>query len=113
MKSFLKVVLLLVFINPMASAAEEPLAFFKLHCLRCHDSNTQKGSFRLDNLSRDFSDISVAQRWAEVLFRMNAGEMPPKKEPQPTLIELGKAVEWLSAKIKEGEAARMAKRGRF
>lgn len=101
----------MVFINPMASAAEEPLAFFKLHCLRCHDSNTQKGSFRLDNLSRDFSDISVAQRWAEVLFRMNAGEMPPKKEPQPTLVELGKAVEWLSAKIKEGEAARMAKRG--
>ncbi|MBC7822210.1 MAG: DUF1592 domain-containing protein [Planctomycetaceae bacterium] len=37
--------------------------------------------------------------------------MPPKKEPQPKPQELGQAVDWLSMRIKEGEAARMAKRG--
>ena len=42
---------------------------------------------------------------------MNAGEMPPKKEPQPKAEELGKVVDWISTRIKEGEAARMAKRG--
>src|SRR5262249_4919168 len=46
-----------------------------------------------------------------VVFRLNAGEMPPKKEPQPKAAELGQVVEWITSRIKEGEAARMAKRG--
>ena len=83
----------------------------KTYCLRCHNARQQKGSFRLDNLSQDFSNQAVSQRWGEVLFRINAGEMPPKKEPRPRAKELGKVVDWVSARIKEGEAARMAKRG--
>jgi hypothetical protein len=99
------------FLTSGVNAQEDHALFFKSYCLRCHDANKQKGEFRLDSLSTDFSDISVAQRWGEVLFRMNSGEMPPKKEPQPKADELGKAVDWLSAKIKQGEATRMAKRG--
>jgi len=87
----------------------EPL--FKTYCLRCHDAKVQEGKFRLDDLSRDFTDEAIAQRWGEVLFRMNSGEMPPKKEPQPKPDELGHAAGWISTRIKEGEAARMAKRG--
>ena len=94
-----------------AGFAETVLPFFKAHCLRCHDDTQQKGDFRLDTLSRDFGDQAVAQRWAEALFRMTAGEMPPKKEKQPTAEALGKAAEWISARVKEGEASRMAKRG--
>ncbi len=85
--------------------------FFQTYCLRCHDANKQEGKFRLDTLSRDFADPAVAQRWSEVLFRLNSGEMPPKKEAQPKPQELGQTVDWLSTRIKEGEAARMAKRG--
>jgi hypothetical protein len=85
--------------------------FFKKHCLACHDGEKQKGDFRLDNLSRDFADPLAAQHWAEVVFRMNSGEMPPEDEPQPSAAELGRAVDWLTARINEGEAARMAKSG--
>lgn len=98
--------------------ADEPASFettvhpfFKAYCSRCHDEQKQEGKLRLDTLSRDFSDESIAQRWSEVVFRMNSGEMPPKKEPQPKPDELGRAVEWLSNRLKEGEAARLAKRG--
>ena len=42
---------------------------------------------------------------------MNSGEMPPKNEPQPKPQELGHVVDWLSTRINEGAAARMAKRG--
>ncbi|HAY78492.1 MAG TPA: hypothetical protein DCY79_01655, partial [Planctomycetaceae bacterium] len=38
-------------------------AFFKAHCLRCHDSEKQKGKFRLDNLSNDFTNPLVAEKW--------------------------------------------------
>lgn len=93
-------------------AAESPTkAFFAEHCVRCHGAKQQKGEFRVDTLSTNFTDLAVAQHWAEVMFRINTGEMPPKKEPQPKAAELGKVVDWISTRIKEGEAARMAKRG--
>ena len=94
-----------------AVAAEAPTkAFFAEHCLRCHGEKQQKGEFRMDTLPADFTEIGNAQRWAEVLFRVSSGEMPPKKEPQPKAAELGKVVDWLTTRLKEGEAARMAKR---
>jgi mono/diheme cytochrome c family protein len=85
--------------------------FFQTYCLRCHNAQKQEGKFRLDTLSRNFSDQTIAERWSEVVFRMNSGEMPPQKEPQPKSKELGGAVDWLSTRIREGEAARMARRG--
>ena len=78
--------------------------FFKSHCLRCHDSETQKGKFRLDNLSTDFSDPQVAQKWDEVVLRINAGEMPPEEDPQPTASEIGRTAELITKKIREGAA---------
>ena len=112
----LATLLILLASSGATHAAEPPLdpgvqAFFQTYCLRCHDDKQKKGDFRLDTLSRDFANMAVAQRWGEVMFRMNTGEMPPKKELQPKPQELGQAVEWISARIKEGESARMAKRG--
>jgi len=94
-----------------AAFEEHVLPFFKTYCLRCHNEQDQKGEFRLDTLARDFGSEPIAQRWGEVVFRINTGEMPPDKEPQPQADELGRAVDWISARLKEGEAARMAKRG--
>ncbi len=92
--------------------AKEPKAFFKTYCLRCHDANKQKGDFRLDTLKREFGVETTAQMWVEVLFRINSGEMPPKKEKQPTAIELGEVAEWISQNIEAGRAKRMARRRR-
>lgn len=86
-------------------------AFFKAHCLRCHDSEKQKGKFRLDNLSTDFTNPLVAEKWSEVRFRINAGEMPPEEEKQPTADEIGGVVDELTQRIREGSAERLAKRG--
>lgn len=109
--------LLVIVALPLAAGAEpasfekQVAPFFKTYCSRCHDEKVQKGQFRLDALSRDFSSQAIAQRWGEVVFRINSGEMPPKKEPQPKADELGAVVEWITSRIKEGEADRMAKRG--
>ena len=86
--------------------------FMETYCLRCHNDKKQKGKFRLDTLSRDFGTEDTAQRWAEVIFRMNSGEMPPEDElKQPSPEELSNIVDWLSDRITEGRATRMAKRG--
>ncbi len=109
--AFLSLLFLLLGALPARAADSPTTAFFAEHCVRCHGEKQQKGEFRVDKLPTDFAELGNAQRWAEVLFRINSREMPPKKEPQPTAAELGKIVEWISARVKEGEAARMAKRG--
>ena len=46
----------------------------------------------------------------EALDKVNSGEMPPKKQPQPTQKEISDFVTSLDARLKEGRAARMAAR---
>lgn len=95
----------------LAEADHAVRPFFQKYCLRCHNDQQQEGEFRLDTLSYDFTDPAVANRWEEVVFRMNAGEMPPEDELQPHPDELGRVVDWLTARSREGQAARMARRG--
>jgi hypothetical protein len=90
---------------------ETSRAFLKSHCYKCHDESKQKGKFRLDTLSTDFTDPQLAEKWSEVVFRLNAGEMPPEDEPRPSAVELGRTAEFLTKKIRQAAAARMAQRG--
>lgn len=94
-----------------AAFDEATTAFFATHCVRCHSADAPEGSFRLDTLSRDFSDPQASEKWAEVLARINADEMPPEDEPRPALEELGRTVDAVTRLIQEGAAARMARRG--
>lgn len=76
-----------------ASPDETVTTFFKTYCLHCHNAQKQEGQFRLDSLPREFVDQATAERWGEVVFRMNSGEMPPKDQPQPKADELGRVVD--------------------
>lgn len=86
--------------------------FLATHCTRCHDAKKQKGDFRLDTLSREVG-LKDTPQWAEVMERISSGEMPPEDvEKRPAAEERARIVEWIAARLKEGEAARMAKRDR-
>jgi hypothetical protein len=92
------------------SGAERFEAFLEKHCVRCHGPQKQEGDIRIDRLSRDFMASVDTHHWAEALDKINSGEMPPKKEPQPTLDEIATFVVSLDALLKDGRAARMAAR---
>ena len=85
-------------------------AFLEKHCVRCHGPQKEEGNIRLDQLSRDFKSGLDSHHWAEALEKVNSGEMPPDKEPQPTQAEIAAFVTNLDTFIKEGRAARMASR---
>ena len=86
--------------------------FLNAHCARCHNDKKQEGDFRLGSLSRDIGQKDTPL-WAEVMERISSGEMPPETEKKrPTADESAAVVEWLAARIREGEAARMARRDR-
>ena len=90
--------------------AEPFEAFLEKHCIRCHGPKREEGDIRIDRLSRDFKAGRDSHHWAEALDKLNSGEMPPKKEPQPTQAEISTFVTNLDARLKEGRAARMAAR---
>ena len=93
------------------SYAAEPFeGFLQKHCIACHGPKKSKGDLRLDQLSRDFKSGVDGQIWAEVVEKINAGEMPPEDEAQPTADEIGKVIAQLDVRIREGRAARMAAR---
>jgi len=80
------------------------------HCYDCHDSTTQKGDFRMDNLSSKIGFENTPQ-WSEIMDRISSGEMPPKKvKSRPSAEESLAIADFLAARLKEGEAARMAMR---
>ena len=84
--------------------------FLKKHCVRCHGPKRVERDLRIDQLSRDFKAGSDGHLWAEILERINAGEMPPKDEPQPSADEIEAVVTELNSRIREGRAVRMAAR---
>ena len=91
--------------------AVEPFeTFLDKHCVRCHGPKKVKRDLRIDTLSRDFKKSIDAHLWAEVVERINSGEMPPEDEPQPTADEIEAVISRLNSLIREGRAARMAAR---
>ncbi len=78
--------------------------------MRCHGPKKEKGDLRIDQLSRDFKKGVDGSFWAEIIEKINAGEMPPEEEEQPTEGEIASVIAQLDARIREGRAARMAAR---
>ena len=103
-------ILLLAAIVGFSHAAEPFEGFLQKHCIACHGPKKTKGDLRLDQLSRDFKSGVDGQVWAEVVEKINAGEMPPEDEAQPTADEIGEVIAQLDVRIREGRAARMAAR---
>jgi hypothetical protein len=95
-----------------AADADPTPVFFEQYCTRCHDAQKTKGGLRLDQLGRDFSELQTAERWDEILLRMNAGEMPPEEEKQPAAALRASVAEWIHARLGEGKALREAGRAR-
>lgn len=85
----------------------------KKHCVRCHGVELQEGNLRVDRLNQDFIKGEDADRWHEVLNRLNVGEMPPEDEPQPTIEELEVLTGWLTGELKKAAIARRANGGQI
>ena len=103
--------LLLILVPAAVFAADTSFeGFLNTHCISCHGPKKEKGHLRIDTLSRDFKAGADSHKWAEVLEKINSGEMPPEDEPQPTEAELSGFMAQLDFKLSEGKAARMAAR---
>ena len=101
----------LLLLAASAHAASDPAfdqqvaPFLKQHCFACHDAKKAKAGFRIDRLGADLAAPRMIDHWKEVLDRMNAGEMPPKKEPRPDIRQQTAVAGWINAKLREADLA--------
>jgi hypothetical protein len=84
------------------SFSKDVHGFLKQHCFECHGEKTRKADLDL-RLFRDEATLLKNHRgWANIVKMVTAGEMPPKKQPQPTAAErtaFGSAVEAATARL--------------
>ena len=66
--------------------------FLKKHCYRCHGVEAQEADLSLHDMRVVIGDSADAINWQDILDKLNAGEMPPEDEPQPSKAELAKVV---------------------
>ncbi|MBL8798485.1 MAG: DUF1588 domain-containing protein [Planctomycetia bacterium] len=82
-------------------AAGAARAFLKQHCQRCHGADRAEGELRLHQLAAPRAGAGPAlDIWAQVLERLEAGDMPPRKELQPARQDVEQLVAWLRAELK-------------
>ena len=82
--------------------------FFTRHCVKCHGPEKQKGKVRLDRpLAALFSNAELLEPVVSVL---EAGDMPPKKAPQPRPEAKAKALQLLQKRILTNRQANTLKR---
>jgi hypothetical protein len=90
---------------PVTKLNHDVLApFIKNNCVECHGPKKQKGKFRLDTMSFDIANNTEAQLWQDVLDTLNAGDMPPEDENQPTQKEMTLALRELTEGLKKAKS---------
>ena len=70
--------------------------FLAQHCVKCHGPDKQENDLRLDVLDSDLINGRHVQVWNDVRAALLAGEMPPAKQPRPSLADTQRVVNWLT-----------------
>ncbi len=85
--------------------------FLDKHCIDCHGADLAKAGLRLDALAPDFAGADQARLWTRVLDRLEAGDMPPRKQPRPPKAEQEQVVSWLNDRLLEADRRRQPPAG--
>lgn len=98
--------------SPSEAAETKVPAFFESSCMDCHDAETKKGGLDLESLGQDWRDAGTFEKWVTIHDRVAAGEMPPKKKPQPEAADRKAFLASVSASLTAAEQAVTAQNGR-
>jgi hypothetical protein len=67
----------------------------KKYCLECHSTQAKKGGLNLERFATLADIRKDLKPWQGMIEQLEAGEMPPKKKPQPTFEEKKRLVGWV------------------
>ncbi len=101
------------FLSPESRTTYEQrvLPFLKQYCYKCHDADSAKAGFRVDDLGTDFLAGKTADRWREAIDQINLGKMP-KSKTKPDAKDAFVIVEWVNQEIRNAERRAQSSGGR-
>ncbi len=79
--------------------AKVAMDFVANYCFECHDDLMQKGERNFYDLEFPITEVKGLIAVQEMIDALNLGDMPPKKEAQPSDAERAKAIEALTAQV--------------
>ncbi len=85
---------------------------FKKSCQKCHSGDKHKGDFLIERMTRDFEDERMRGKWLAVAEVLDAGDMPPKKEPRPDSEAAKQVSQWIRSQARTAEIALRSREGR-
>ena len=84
----------------LSSFRKSVLPLLSKYCMDCHDADTKKGSFDLENLAPNIlSDDDALEQWRLVEEQLHFGDMPPEKKQQPSTAERARILQWLRSEL--------------
>ena len=75
--------------------------FLTQYCIGCHSGETPAAQFDLQPYSTVAAVVRDYPRWALVLERLTAKEMPPKPLPQPPADARQEVIDWVASRAHE------------
>ena len=111
-RALFPVALLLAVLNPAFAADTVRTKFIGKYCADCHDDLTFKAGLDLIHQSFDLQAPTNFDLWVKVHDRVEAGEMPPKKKPQPSASDKKAFLASLTQSLDATERACLAQTGR-
>ena len=75
------------------------VTLIKNFCLDCHDGETQKGEINLKAALGSEPLVKNLDLWKTVINRIENGDMPPKKNDQPSYSEKKALLKWLDREV--------------
>jgi hypothetical protein len=84
----------------------------KKYCLGCHSTKAKKGSLDLERFASLDQARQDVKRWQQVVEMLDAGEMPPKDKPHPTVDERKQMIGWVRDFLNAEARARAGDPGR-
>jgi hypothetical protein len=79
---------------------------FTTYCLECHSKKEKKGGLDLERFAALDDARKDLKTWPGVIEQLEAGEMPPKGKPQPTIEEKKELLAWARDFLAAEAAAR-------
>ena len=102
-----------VFPTPaVAKVPGEVAALVKSHCVECHSGSKPEAGLNLKQLKFDLADRHAFATWVRVHDKLEAGEMPPPDEDQPSPDERSAALGALQKTLHAASLAQQKTEGR-
>ena len=86
--------------------------FLSENCYVCHNAGLKSGNLNLEAYKTEASVLKDAQRWARVLKKLRAGEMPPAGMPRPDSAQLLAVTNWIERTLNTAARAAQPNPGR-